>query len=513
MPGDDFNKPQMESAKAPTYTAANGCPMRPPQSNAAIGKDVLMTDRHMIEMLSHFNREKIPERIVHANGAGAYGEFEVTEDVSDICNIDMLLGVGKKTPCVTRFSTTALEKGSADMMRDFKGMATKFYTEQGNWDWVCLNFPLFFIRDPIKFPSLMHAQRRDPRTNRMNPDMFWDWVTCNHESLHMILVQFSDFGTMFNWRGMSGYVNHAYKWVMPDGSFKYVHMFLSSDTGPTFFEGNRAPNPRDLDPDAATQDLYEAIERGENPSWTANIQVIDPKDAADVGFNILDPTKHWNLGTYPKDLPTIPAKPFGKLTLFRNPDNYFAEIEQLAFSPSNLVPGVEPSEDPLLQARMFAYPDAQRYRLGVNHQNIPVNRSHNTHNPLLRDGAGTFDKNHGSLPGYMTGEPSMAFQESSEPDPKYNQWLGKISSREWAQTNDDDYKFPREFFNIIPELRGQEFQDRLVESLGVSVSQTKKEIRERVYATFHLVLPELGDRVREATERILAEKGSPVQKL
>ena len=438
--------------------------------------------------------------------------FQVTDDISDVCNIDMLLGVGKKTPCITRFSTTALERGSAEMMRDFKGMATKFFTEQGNWDWVCLNFPLFFIRDPIKFPGMMHAQRRDPRTNLVNPNAYWDWVTSNHESLHMVLVQFSDFGTMFNWRGMSGYVGHAYKWVMPDGSFKYVHVFLSSDTGPTFFEGNRT-NHNAQDPDDATRDLYEAIDSGNYPTWTANIQVIDPKDAPNVGFNILDPTKHWNLGTYPKDLQTFPARPFGKLTLNRTPQNYFAEIEQLAFSPSNMVPGVQPSEDPILQARMFAYPDAQRHRLGVNYPNIPVNQSKNTYNPLMRDGAGTFDSNYGSQPGYVSGDVPPA-GGIAEPDPKLNEWLSQISSQSWFMSNDDDYKFPREFYLIIPELRTQEFQDRLVQHLAESVAQTRKEIRERVYDTFHLVLPELSNRVREATERIIAEGGPIVsQKL
>lgn len=440
--------------------------------------------------------------------------LQVTDDISDVCNIDMLLGVGKKTPCITRFSTTTMERGSAEMMRDFKGMAVKFFTEQGNWDWVCLNFPLFFIRDPIKFPSLMHAQRRDPRTHLINPNMYWDWVTSNHESLHMVLVQFSDFGTMFNWRGMSGYVGHAYKWIMPDGSFKYVHVFLASDTGPTFHEGNRMLNHRDLDPDDATRDLYEAIDSGNYPTWTANIQVIDPKDAPHVGFNILDPTKHWNLGTYPKDLQKFPARPFGKLTLNRTPENYFAEIEQLAFSPSNMVPGVQPSEDPILQARMFAYPDAQRYRLGANHQNIPVNRSKKTFNPLMRDGFGTFDSNYGSLPGYVPGAPTGGHVQSPEPDHQFNEWLSEVSSQSWAQSNADDYKFPREFYLILPELRNQAFQDRMIQNLAESVAQTRKEIRERVYDSFYLVLPELSKRVQEATERIISERGpSASQKL
>ncbi|KAH3007302.1 hypothetical protein KXV73_008614 [Aspergillus fumigatus] len=485
-----------------TYTTANGCPFMKPEGPPADGRTLALNDHHLVESLAHFNREKIPERAVHAKGAAAYGEFEVTADISDICNIDMLLGVGKKTPCVTRFSTTGLERGSAEGIRDLKGMATKFYTKEGNWDWVCLNFPFFFIRDPLKFPSLMHAQRRDPRTNLLNPNMYWDWVTSNHESLHMVLLQFSDFGTMFNWRSLSGYMGHAYKWVMPNGSFKYVHIFLSSDRGPNFSQGEQAKDNSDLDPDHATRDLYEAIERGDYPTWTANVQVVDPAEAPDLGFNILDVTKHWNLGTYPKDLPKIPSRPFGKLTLNRIPDNFFAEVEQLAFSPSNMVPGVLPSEDPILQARMFAYPDAQRYRLGPNHHKIPVNQCPMTFNPTLRDGTGTFDANYGSLPGYVSESQGVNFARPQEHDPKFNAWLSQLSSRPWMQTNENDYKFPRDFYNALPEFRSQEFQDKMVENIIASVAQTRREIREKVYHTFHLVDPELSARVKRGVEKM-----------
>lgn len=385
-------------------------------------------------------------------------------------------------------------------MRDLKGMALKFSTKEGNWDWVCLNFPFFFIRDPVKFPGLMHAQRRDPQTNLLNPNMYWEWVTSNHESLHMVLLQFSDFGTMFNWRSLSGYMGHAYKWIMPDGSFKYVHVFLSSDRGPNFSEGEQDKDNHELDPDHATRDLYEAIERGDYPTWTANVQVVDPNDAPDLGFNILDVTKHWNLGTYPKDLKTIPARPFGKLTLNRNPQNYFAEIEQLAFSPSNLVPGVLPSEDPILQARMFAYPDAQRYRLGVNYQQIPVNRSANTFNPILRDGVGTYDSNYGSSPGFISDSQPVKFALPQEHDPKFNRWLAQFSSKSWMQTNEHDYKFPRDFYTALPQFRSQEFQDRMVQNIIASVAQTRRDIRERVYNTFNLVHPELATRVKCGVE-------------
>ncbi|OTA60873.1 putative catalase Cat [Hypoxylon sp. EC38] len=499
-------EPSGNPTQCPMYTTSNGCPVMRPEGSQRDGKNLLLKDFHLIDLLSHFNREKIPERIVHARGAGAYGEFEVTHDISDICNIDMLLGVGKKTQCVTRFSTTGLERGSAESIRDPKGMAVKFFTEQGNWDWVCLNIPMFFIRDPIKFPGMMHAQRRDPQTNLANPNIWWDWVCNNHESLHMVLWLYSEFGTMFNYRSMSGYVGHAYKWVMPDGSWKYVHFFLSSDRGPNFTQGETAKNASPTDPDSATRDLYEAIERGDYPTWTANVQVVEPKDAHKLGFDILDLTKHWNLGNYPPDINVIPSRPFGKLTLKRNPQNFFSEIEQLAFSPSHLVPGVEPSEDPVLQARMFAYPDAQRYRLGVNYQQLPANRSEHTFNPLLRDGAATSTTNYGGLPGHVSDYYPMTFHEPKESDTEFDSWVAKVSSKAWLQTNELDYKFPREFWNILPTLRSPEFQNTIVVNMSHSVAQTHEEIRERVYSMLELVATDLARRVREATDKLIKEK-------
>ncbi|KAI1801854.1 putative catalase Cat [Daldinia bambusicola] len=490
-----------KATEAPIYTTSNGSPAVRPEGSQRDGKNLLLKDFHLIDLLSHFNREKIPERVVHARGAGAYGEFEVTHDISDICNIDMLLGVGKKTPCITRFSTTGLERGSAESVRDPKGMAIKFFTEQGNWDWVCLNIPMFFIRDPAKFPGMMHAQRRDPRTNLANPDLWWDWVCNNHESLHMVLWLYSEFGTMFNYRSMSGYAGHAYKWVMPDGSWKYVHFFLSSDRGPNFTEGGKVQNVSPTDPDSATRDLFEAIEKGDYPTWTANVQVVDPKDVHKLGFDILDLTKHWNLGNYPPDINVIPSRPFGKLTLNRNPENHFAEIEQLAFSPSHLVPGVEPSEDPVLQARMFAYPDAQRYRLGVNNQQLPANRSKCTFNPLLRDGAATSTSNYGRIPGHVTDYHPMKFQEQKEPDTEFDSWTARVSSRPWLEVSEDDYKFPREFWKVLPTLRSPEFQNTIVENMSESLAQTQKDTRERVYHVLELVATDLSERVREATEK------------
>ncbi|KAF3063824.1 Peroxisomal catalase [Daldinia childiae] len=488
----------------PTLTTGSGCPIAKPEGSLRDGKHLLLQDFNLIETLSHFNREKIPERTVHARGAGAYGEFEVTHDISDICNIDMLLGVGKKTPCVTRFSTTTFERGSAESMQDPKGMAVKFFTEEGNWDWVCLNIPMFFIRDPIKFPGLVHAQRRDPQSNLANPNMWWDWICNNHESLHMVLWLYSEFGSMFNYRSMSGYVGHAFKWTMPDGSWKYVHFFLSSDKGPNFEKGETEKNAQPDDPDSATRDLYEAIERGEYPTWTANVQVVDPKDVDKLGFDIFDVTKHWNLGNYPPDIDVIPGRPFGKLTLNRNPQNFFAEVEQLAFSPSHLVPGVAPSEDPLLQARMFAYPDAQRYRLGVNNQSIPANRPKNAYNPQLRDGSGVHGDNYGKVPGFVSASRPMNYGKPVNGDTELDQWLAKVNSQAWLDVGENDYKWPREFWKVLPTLRSPEFQNTIVVNMSKSLVDVDRDLREKVYKTLQLIAEDLMERVRDATESLVS---------
>ncbi|KAJ6061278.1 CAZyme family AA7 [Penicillium canescens] len=439
-----------------TRTEAKKCPAmgHALSSKSSIGpKDI-----YTLEALSHFNREKIPERAVHALGSGAYGEFEVTHDISDICNIDMLLGVGKKTPLVTRFSTTGLERGSSDGVQDLKGMATKFFTKDGEWDWVFLNFPFFFIRDPAKFPDMIHSQRRDPQTNRLNPNMFWDFVTDNHESIHMTLLQYSDFGRMFTWRTLSSYAGHAFKWTMPDGSFKYVHFFLASDRGPNFTEGAGATmDPSD--PDFGSKDLFEAIERGGGSERRApfRIQYFGRHQALEPGHVSPGPGK-------------IPCRPFGKLTLNRNVTDYFTEVEQLAFSPSHMVPGVEASEDPILQARMFAYPDAQRYRLGA-------------------------------IPRAPPSRMPSALKSEAELGQEFAEWVAQVSSDEWSGSHEDDYKFAREYYEVLPDFRSQDFQDRMVDRIVASVSQTREEIRDKVYRTFALVSSELARRVRDGVEK------------
>ncbi|CAI7614023.1 unnamed protein product [Penicillium glandicola] len=502
MDDDSVTKPSR--ATLPAYTTSNGCPAMRPDHSQREGGNLLLKDFALLDVLSHFNRERIPERVVHAKGAGAYGEFEVTHDISDICNIEMLLGVGKKTPCVTRFSTTGGERGAADGVRDPRGMATKFFTEQGNWDWVYLNVPFFFIRDPIKFPGLIHAQKRDPRTNLPNATAFWDWVTSNHESLHMVMWLYSNYGTFKSYRYMNSYMGHAHKWDMPDGTFRYVHMYWQADSGYDFADEDEMQSLRGSDPDHASRDLYEAIERGDYPTWTAYVQLIDPKETPEFGYNILDMTKHWDMGTYPQNLGTVPSRPFGKLTLNRNASNHFAEIEQLAFSPAHLVPGISPSEDPMLQARMFAYSDAQRYRLGANYQQIPVNRPLCPLNPLLRDGAATVDSNYGSQPGYVSDSCPMGFTakppHSPPPDSQRDAWLEALKNKPMDRIEEVDYIFPRTFWTHLDDPQYEGWQDKMVSNLSISIAQATKDVRTRVYQTLHLVHADLAIQVQEATE-------------
>ncbi|KAG5924163.1 hypothetical protein E4U42_004729 [Claviceps africana] len=443
-------------------------------------------DPRLLAKLSVFNREKIPERAVHARGAGAFGEFEVTDDVSDICDIDMLLGVGKKTPCAVRFSTTTLERGSSESARDVKGMAVKLFTQDGEWDWVCLGIPMFFIRDPSKFPDLVRAQRPDPATNLANPSRWWEFVCRNHETLHMVLFHFSDFGTMFNYRNMSGYVAHAYKWVMPDGKWKYVHWFLSSNQGPNFEQGSGVSEAMPNDAESATRDLYQGLARGEYPSWTVNVQVVDPEDAPDLAFNILDVTKHWNLGNYPEDIPVIPGRRVGKLTLRQGPRNYFEEIEQLAFSPSHLVHGVEPSEDPVLRARLFAYPDAQKHRLGPQYLGKPAETTGHAASGTTR-----------------TTKSAVPLEKKSQ---RHAEWVSQVTSSSWGQISETDYKFPRGFWMSLPRLRGEEFQVRLVSNIAKSVSQAPADLRRKVYRTLGLIAEDLATRVESSAEEMAASE-------
>nr|AZL94531.1 catalase [Nephromyces sp. MMRI] len=378
-------------------TSSSGNPVDDNQNSITAGEygPVLISDFNLIDKLAHFDRERIPERVVHAKGAGAYGYFEVTHDITKYCKAKIFDSVGKKTDLFLRFSTVGGEKGSADTARDPRGFAIKFYTEEGNWDMVGNNTPVFFIRDPIKFPDFIHTQKRHPATNLPNHDMFWDFLSLVPESVHQVTILFSNRGTPDGYRHMNGYSSHTFKFVNSEGEVYLCKMHFKTDQGNKQFTAEQAKQMASEDPDYATRDLYNAIAEGNFPSWTFYVQIMPEEDAASYRFNVYDVTKVWPH----KDYPLIPV---GKVVLNRNPENYFAEVEQAAFAPAHLVPGIEPSEDKMLQGRLFSYADTHRHRLGGNYDQIPVNRAKNANRMdyYNRDGFMSVMGNYGGMPNY-----------------------------------------------------------------------------------------------------------------
>ncbi|KAF3012978.1 peroxisomal catalase A [Neopestalotiopsis sp. 37M] len=478
----------------PVYTTSNGCPVDHPSKWQRIGPagPLLLQDFHLIDLLAHFDRERIPERVVHAKGAGAFGEFEVTDDISDICSVDMLNGVGKKTKCVARFSTVGGEKGSADTARDPRGFSVKFYTEEGNWDWVYNNTPVFFLRDPTNFPLFIHTQKKDPQTNLKDATAFWDYFVTHHEAIHQVMTLFSDRGTPYSYRHMNGYSGHTHKFVKPDGSFVYVQIHLKTDQGVKNFTNEEATKMAGENPDWNTQDLFEAIERGEHPSWTVYVQVLKPEEAEKFKWNIFDLTKVWPQSE-------VPLRRFGKLTLNKNPQNYFAEIEQVAFAPSHLVPGVEPTADPVLQSRLFSYSDTHRHRLGVNYQQIPVNAPKHAFNPYQRDGLMAINGNYGANPNYPSSFRPMTYRPAKAVNTPHEQWTGAVISDMFDEIKPHDYEQATGLWNVLGKQPGQ--QENFINNVAGHLAAARPETRKGTYDLFSRVDEKLGAAIKEATEK------------
>jgi catalase len=379
-------------------TAENGAPVENNQQSqtAGVNGPVLMQDHNLIEKLARFDRERIPERVVHARGSGAFGTFELTADVSKWTKAKFLGQVGKKTEVLARFSTVALELGSADTVRDPRGFALKFYTEEGNYDLVGNNTPVFFIRDPLKFPDFIHSQKRDPYSHVQEPNNAWDFFSHSPEATHQFTWLFGDRGIPKSYRHMDGFGSHTFQWVNAKGEAFWVKYHFKTQQGIETFVAEEAQRVGGENPNHHHLDLLHSIERGEFPSWKVQVQIMPVADAQTYRFNPFDLTKVWSHKDYPKT-------DIGILTLNRNPDNYFAEIEQAAFNPANFVPGIGPSPDKMLQGRLFSYGDTQRYRLGINHTQLPVNRPHaTTAQNYGRDGAMRGDGNGGRGPQLRT---------------------------------------------------------------------------------------------------------------
>ncbi len=392
----------------PKLTSVSGCPIANNQDSLTAGArgPLLLQDVWFLEKLAHFDREVIPERRMHAKGSGAFGRFTVTHDITQYTKATLFAEVGKKTDMFVRFSTVAGERGAADAERDIRGFAMRFYTEQGNWDLVGNNTPVFFFRDPLKFPDLNHAVKRDPRTNMRSATNNWDFWTGLPEALHQITIVMSDRGIPASYRHMHGFGSHTFSFINAKNERYWVKFHFKTQQGIKNLTDQEAAELVGKDRESSQRDLYEAIERGDFPRWTMYVQIMPEADAAKVPYHPFDLTKVWPKGDYP-------LIEVGYFELNKNPENYFADVEQAAFNPAHIVPGIGFSPDRMLQGRLFSYGDAQRYRLGVNHSQIPVNTPRCPYHSYHRDGAMRVDGNQGSRLHY---EPNSQGEWQEQPD-------------------------------------------------------------------------------------------------
>ncbi len=392
----------------PKLTSVSGCPIANNQDSLTAGQrgPMLLQDVWFLEKLAHFDREVIPERRMHAKGSGAFGSFTVTHDITQYTKAALFSEVGKQTDMFVRFSTVAGERGAADAERDIRGFAMRFYTEQGNWDLVGNNTPVFFFRDPLKFPDLNHAVKRDPRTNMRSPTNNWDFWTGLPEALHQVTILMSDRGIPASFRHMHGFGSHTFSFINADNERYWVKFHFKTQQGIKNLTDQEAAELVGKDRESSQRDLYEAIEGGDFPRWTMYVQIMPEADAAKVPYHPFDLTKVWPKGDYP-------LIEVGYFELNKNPENYFADVEQAAFNPAHIVPGVGFSPDRMLQGRLFSYGDAQRYRLGVNHYQIPVNTPRCPYHSYHRDGAMRVDGNQGSRLHY---EPNSQGEWQEQPD-------------------------------------------------------------------------------------------------
>jgi len=471
-------------------TTAAGIPVGDNQTSLTAGErgPTLIQDHYLLEKLAHFNRERIPERVVHAKAAGAFGEFTVTNDITKYTRAKIFSEIGKKTEVVGRFSTVAGEKGSADTVRDVRGFSLKFYTEEGNWDMVGNNTPVFFIRDGIKFPDFIHTQKRDPQTNVKDDTPQWDFWSQVPESLHQVTILFSDRGIPKGIPYMNGYGSHTYSFINADRERFWVKFHFKTQQGIQTIKQEEADILAGKDADYHTHQLFEAIERGDYPKWTLYVQIMPELEAEHYRWNPFDLTKVWPHADYP-------LIEVGVLEMNRNPANYFADIEQAAFSPANVVPGISFSPCKMLQARIFSYADAHRYRLGVNFERLPVNAPHATkvENTYQRDGKMRFDDNGGPGPNY---EPNSF--DGPVADPEYNEPPLKISGDadryEQKRGVDDDYIQPGNLYRLMPK----DEQERLIANIAGSLKNVPVDIQKKMVEHFTRADKEYGGGIAKA---------------
>ncbi|HIW34887.1 MAG TPA: catalase [Candidatus Paenibacillus intestinavium] len=467
-------------------TTNQGAPVTDNQTSRTAGQrgPVLMEDYNLIEKLAHFDRERIPERVVHARGAGAHGVFITAKNMSEFTKAQFLQTEGQETPVFVRFSTVIHGQGSPETARDPRGFSTKFYTEEGNYDLVGNHLPVFFIRDAIKFPDMVHSLKPDPITNIQHPSRYWDFMTLTPESTHMMTWLLSDHGTPASYREMDGFSVHAFKWINAEGKITYIKYKWLSKQGTRNFTAAESAEQQGKDFNHATRDLFDNIDNGNFPGWELQVQLMPYEHIDRYSFDPLDATKVW-----PEDM--YPFQTIGTMTLNRNPVNYFAEVEQVAFSPSVLVPGIEPSEDKLLQGRLFSYPDAQRYRLGANYTHIPVNCPYATVRNQQRDGAMTMVAN----PSPYNYEPNSGPNEPKEAPEQFQESYSPIHGYAGRQKIDkhDNFTQAGETYRSWTA----EEQANLLANLINDLSQVNKDIQLRAVCNFYRGDAALGQKLAE----------------
>lgn len=469
-----------------TMTTTGGNPIADNQNSLTAGErgPVLLQDYQLIQKLAHQNRERIPERVVHAKGSGAFGVLEITEDISKYTKAKVLQK-GEKTKLLLRFSTVAGERGAADAERDVRGFALKFYTKEGNWDLVGNNTPVFFVRDAYKFPDFIHTQKRDPQTNLRSNTAMWDFWSLSPESLHQVTILMSDRGLPKSYRNVNGYGSHTYSLINSKNERFWVKFHFKTLQGIETLTNKEAEVIVGKDRESNQRDLFENIEKGKFPKWSFEIQIMNEEEAKKCSFNPFDLTKVWPHGDYP-------MIKVGTMTLNENPKNYFQQVEQASFSPSNIVLGISYSPDKMLQARIFSYPDAQRYRVGTHYEMLPVNRPIVEVNTYNLDGSMNFDIK----------EPTKAFYEPNsfdgpvedksylEPDLA----VGDISKRYDHRVGNDDFSQPRALFLLMSNSQ----KEQLFSNIKDAMAGVPRDIVDRQIALFEKVHPDYAAGVKKA---------------
>jgi catalase len=507
----DKNKDQgkatkQSSNKQPVTTTDSGIPAPSDEYSLSVGPDgpLLMQDHYVIQKMAQFNRERVPERVVHAKGSGAFGYFEVTRDVRQWTRAAFLNSVGKRTPLLVRFSTVAGELGSADSARDPRGFAIKFYTEEGNYDLVGNNTPIFFVRDPSKFQDFIHSQKRMPETDMRSNNAQWDFWTLSPESLHQVTFLMSDRGTPRTYRNMNGYGSHTFMWINEEGKKCWVKYHFKTEQGIENFTDAEAKAMTAQDPDFHRRDLRNAIDKKNFPAWRLEVQVMPFDNAPNYRFNPFDLTKVWPHSDYPPI--TI-----GRMVLDHNPENFFAQIEQAAFEPANMVPGIGPSPDKMLLGRLFSYPDTHRHRIGTNYQQLPVNQPRAEVHSYNKDGAMRYRHN-GNQPVYAPnsyGGPQADPQRYADPSWYTGGEIGRTAYTQHAE--DNDFVQPG---NLYRHVLSQTDRDHLVSNIVGHLGDPDVErfVQERAVKLWQQVDADLGRRIAQGlglpTPQLSASSGN-----